>query len=388
MAHEELSKGCRVTEVVSAEPNRGRKVQDIASGEPDKHCKINEMDIGLPASANGLSQNKAGSATSLWLSDLIISGSSKTRAPLTKANPRSHVKLGLSSSSVVSSSDSGKPDGAALTASQNIHSHFNTFAAGSIPREQKAVTSQAKSLTSSHKPAGLSGFELLPTEIRIMIWRYTLPGSRTVLIYWKDIVRNNWVSPSHIPPALHICQESRYEALNRYETAFGRKVGFYKPGKIIFDFMMDTLVLMDSSTPGSRSRWSSIEAWFAVLDSQALQALQETCRYVPDMHRLKTLVIDEHEILTSTRSLVLPPHTYQQQTHPLPVSWIPASHTHVTKVSPSALYIVRPGPADVARDRAGTLSVQSGRRSTALQLSRGEALTMELLMNHTYRATT
>ncbi|KAI1326071.1 hypothetical protein F5Y16DRAFT_249215 [Xylariaceae sp. FL0255] len=93
-------------------------------------------------------------------------------------------------------------------------------------------------------------FSLLPAELRLSIWSLNLPQSRIVTIRCgpraaSSLAKGNCdaqlvqcTSSSSIPVNLHVCHESRVEALKRYKVLFG--VGG-QPGKVYFDPMRDTL---------------------------------------------------------------------------------------------------------------------------------------------------
>ncbi|KAH6662269.1 hypothetical protein B0J14DRAFT_610909 [Halenospora varia] len=70
-------------------------------------------------------------------------------------------------------------------------------------------------------------FQRLPMEIRLLIWRFASCQSRVVEIRQPRIQRNGPLfrggegySICAIPPTLHICRESRHEALKHYSLNF------------------------------------------------------------------------------------------------------------------------------------------------------------------------
>jgi hypothetical protein len=91
-------------------------------------------------------------------------------------------------------------------------------------------------------------FPELPLELRLKIWSFIAPGPRTVSIKYKGLsfysigkgfsAAAGWRSPDPVPTILHICQESRTEALKSYRLAFG---SYLHSGRIYFDFSKDTL---------------------------------------------------------------------------------------------------------------------------------------------------
>jgi hypothetical protein len=98
------------------------------------------------------------------------------------------------------------------------------------------------------KPTSFTPFTWLPLELRLKIWSYIAPGPRTVSIKYKGLnfysvgkgfsVAAGWRSPDPIPVILHICRESRTEALKFYQLAFG---SYHHNARTYFDFSKDTL---------------------------------------------------------------------------------------------------------------------------------------------------
>jgi hypothetical protein len=62
-------------------------------------------------------------------------------------------------------------------------------------------------------------FPLLPTEIRLQIWTYTLPGTRTIELH-RYPSTNSITSTAIIPITLSITHESRTLALSHYTLSF------------------------------------------------------------------------------------------------------------------------------------------------------------------------
>jgi hypothetical protein len=84
-------------------------------------------------------------------------------------------------------------------------------------------------------------FPQLPVELRLKIWKLSLPGPRVVLLKQDSFPpTKSFRSPAEIPVALAVCRESRQEALIFYEFAFG--VHEF-PGEICFDFSIDSILL-------------------------------------------------------------------------------------------------------------------------------------------------
>jgi hypothetical protein len=96
-------------------------------------------------------------------------------------------------------------------------------------------------------------FSKLPTEIRLKIWKNALPGPRIIRMELKHSVRvplkegekkkpkvTRLISSRPRPVGLHVCRESRIEALKEYELAFPTKTS---PAQTYINFAVDTLVL-------------------------------------------------------------------------------------------------------------------------------------------------
>ncbi|KAI0206357.1 hypothetical protein F4808DRAFT_455119 [Astrocystis sublimbata] len=62
-------------------------------------------------------------------------------------------------------------------------------------------------------------FTLLPAELRIQIWRLSCHQRVVEVLYDQESDRCSTTTP--VPAALHVCRESRYEALRVYKRSFG-----------------------------------------------------------------------------------------------------------------------------------------------------------------------
>ena len=90
-------------------------------------------------------------------------------------------------------------------------------------------------------------FPNLPVELRLKIWRSTLPMPRNVGIKLriKDAGFGGWITRKNTPPppvALQVCHESREEALKYYILSFGTTV---YPPTVYFNNQIDTLCFGD-----------------------------------------------------------------------------------------------------------------------------------------------
>ena len=87
-------------------------------------------------------------------------------------------------------------------------------------------------------------FPKLPIELRLKIIRYSLPRPRLVHLRFKkgDVSYENgaispMISEAEFPVMLHVCRESRQEALKSYQLQFGLGSN---PPTVYFDFAIDT----------------------------------------------------------------------------------------------------------------------------------------------------
>jgi hypothetical protein len=94
-------------------------------------------------------------------------------------------------------------------------------------------------------PETFTKFPDLPSELRREIWKYLLPGPRVIIIAgpprtsYRRIEGRCFVDGIKTPELLHICQESRDFALERYRLSFGPHLS----SPVYFDFSSDVLLL-------------------------------------------------------------------------------------------------------------------------------------------------
>ncbi|KAI0145723.1 hypothetical protein F4776DRAFT_660604 [Hypoxylon sp. NC0597] len=113
-------------------------------------------------------------------------------------------------------------------------------------------------------------FPQLPIELRFKIWANNLPGPRIVEIKCNPLSTSELeqgdnkhircTSTSPIPVNLHVCRESRHEALRKYWLLFGFPTA---PGRIYLDPLRDTLYF------GSRKGVAAAETLFSTFVSLA-----------------------------------------------------------------------------------------------------------------------
>ncbi|RDA85013.1 hypothetical protein CP532_2047 [Ophiocordyceps camponoti-leonardi (nom. inval.)] len=125
-------------------------------------------------------------------------------------------------------------------------------------------------------------FPLLPPELRLKIWNMNLPPGRIVpircgaaspSIHEKqgpsrgDVT--GFTSNAPIPVNLHVCSESRAEAVKRYRCAFGFARG---PGKVIFN--PDDDILLFGPREGYMAADSQFHTCMTMCDQAELASVQ------------------------------------------------------------------------------------------------------------------
>ncbi|KAK5628395.1 hypothetical protein RRF57_004110 [Xylaria bambusicola] len=87
-------------------------------------------------------------------------------------------------------------------------------------------------------PTSFTLFYLLPTELRLQIWRSSC--HRRVVEVFYDSEKGRCTSTAPVPAVLHACHESRCEAMRVYRKSFG--TASHEP-KIYFSREIDTLYI-------------------------------------------------------------------------------------------------------------------------------------------------
>lgn len=164
-------------------------------------------------------------------------------------------------------------------------------------------------------------FPRIPPEIRIKIWKQALPGPRTITVVphleLSAAERRTPIAfrlddePTPVKtttspiatPLLHVCKESRHEALKVYQVAFQER--FMGMGGFYFDFSRDTLYLMEDTLdqfcdgpyiPRDLSKLSAdVIEWqenirFLILGGPCFST--KNLVYIYKMHSLKTLTLE------------------------------------------------------------------------------------------------
>jgi hypothetical protein len=142
----------------------------------------------------------------------------------------------------------------------------------------------------SHQLATFHLFPTLPTEIRLKIWRHALPP-RIIEIRFRGLpncVGNSYGSlephfTSRIPRPLHVCRESRTEALRHYELNFGLDTSSLMDTNrecagIYVDFEKDILFFGQAK---SYSEWLWCAVPRQVIHKVQNMALRDGCRAEP-----------------------------------------------------------------------------------------------------------
>lgn len=103
-------------------------------------------------------------------------------------------------------------------------------------------------------PTSFTWFPKLPRELRMMIWKQTLPGPRILELEYHHgrfehdgpVMQGHFTSPSPLHVILATCQESRHAALNQYNLTFP---GMAEGQSLIFDPEQDIVVLSRFTEP-------------------------------------------------------------------------------------------------------------------------------------------
>ncbi|KAL2061896.1 hypothetical protein VTL71DRAFT_7274 [Oculimacula yallundae] len=101
----------------------------------------------------------------------------------------------------------------------------------------REIMRQERKISRKQLPAKFHLFPKLPTEIRIIIWRFTLEA-RAVEIQWTET--RGFFTRVPTPMALRVCRDSREAVNSLYPRCFGNVL--YEP-KIVFNFTLDTLYI-------------------------------------------------------------------------------------------------------------------------------------------------
>lgn len=130
-------------------------------------------------------------------------------------------------------------------------------------------------------------FPMLPPEIRIKIWTFSLPDPRIVEVRCgSDSISNRGtpggvggvtgcLSSAAIPVTLRVCRESRAEALRRYKCMFGFAG---RPGRVYFDSDRDVLYFGPKGT-GLMGPHAQFRTVFALCEG--------------DLARVRRIAVDE-----------------------------------------------------------------------------------------------
>jgi hypothetical protein len=152
-------------------------------------------------------------------------------------------------------------------------------------------------------------FPELPSELRLKIWRTSLPGPRVVGIQYKIGYESGldgkmiqafagWKSPDPVPIVLHACHESREEALKRFHLSFGTEL---HPARIYFNFWTDTVRFSN----GPSDPFLTNPGWFKASPSDYLLNIFLGTHYIfrpenfslmaSDSEKIRYMIIDVDE---------------------------------------------------------------------------------------------
>ncbi|PMD14651.1 hypothetical protein NA56DRAFT_369102 [Hyaloscypha hepaticicola] len=129
-----------------------------------------------------------------------------------------------------------------------MHEHVPSSSRVLRPRAARAPAPYPKNSTTKTLTK-FTCFDKLPFELREMVWKFALPGPRTITVSKTDKsvpqVKTN--AKGILPtPLMHTCHESRQLALQRYKPAFSV---FLEGNKdIYFDWERDCLCSREYSS--------------------------------------------------------------------------------------------------------------------------------------------
>ncbi|RDA91510.1 hypothetical protein CP533_4586 [Ophiocordyceps camponoti-saundersi (nom. inval.)] len=136
--------------------------------------------------------------------------------------------------------------------------------------------------SASNKSGHFHLFPLLPPELRLKIWNMSLPPARLVPIRCSAASPSfhekqgpsrgdapGFTSNAPIPVNLHVCAESRAEALKRYRRAFGFAHG---PSKVIFN--PDDDILLFGPREGYMAANSQFHTCMSMCDQTELASVR------------------------------------------------------------------------------------------------------------------
>jgi len=125
-------------------------------------------------------------------------------------------------------------------------------------------------------------FPLLPTELRLKVWKFTLPGPRILELRY-DKKHAEFISVARLPRALFICKESREETLKHYDFSFGIDEG---SSKVLVDFSVDILLLNCKSIPYTLMSRKDPDGFWGIFEKrrhfQKIKALTMCCSSLRD----------------------------------------------------------------------------------------------------------
>jgi hypothetical protein len=142
-----------------------------------------------------------------------------SRAANAASVPMESVRLGLAPTKVAS------------TIALPIVNQVPPLCGGLCHQENKSIRAFSKTLALAPVPESMPPkvenfplFATFPPEIRVQVWQYSASFERIVEIQYAGRSKGIRHSASPRPPAiLHVCSESRHEALKVYKPCFGTR---------------------------------------------------------------------------------------------------------------------------------------------------------------------
>lgn len=148
-------------------------------------------------------------------------------------------------------------------------------------------------------------FPRLPSELRLKIWGYILHQPRLIKVitnrkHWRDPYASaGWTAPfTPTPVALHVCSESRSEALKTYELTFGSP--FASP-RVYIDYSIDTIRFGDGLSIEDLRRPHNLGSSHEPTDYKLDIFLGGGPHGAEGYEKVESMILDFHECLYERR---------------------------------------------------------------------------------------
>ncbi|KAE8448349.1 hypothetical protein EG329_009593 [Mollisiaceae sp. DMI_Dod_QoI] len=159
-------------------------------------------------------------------------------------------------------------------------------------------------------PGSFTNFPELPSELRLKIWEYALPGPRILGVGHKTQYKTiygraiptifEWRTSDPVPSILHACHESREEALKNYRPSFGIPL---QQGKNYIDFSKET-IYFGGSGRGFRDLETLLQSTYGRPSNYLLDMFLGADTGVRDAEHIQSMIVDIDEDRYGRRSFI------------------------------------------------------------------------------------